>query len=254
MKLTVIILTKNVENQIEDCIKSVQPLDAEILILDDHSSDKTCSIALALGAKVSPVPDDMTGFGPKRQYAVSLATNDLVFHLDSDERVTPHLIAELKSCTKALKSSSIIEIPRLTYLFSKPVRHCGWYPDHKRRIYNRKHTNFSAALVHEDVEKKKDSELIRLKNPLLHYSYPTLASFYKKQALYPVLWGEEKALKHKQVSLLSIPFRAMFFFFKTYFLRLGFLDGKTGLWLALANMSYECSKYLCLYEASQKKK
>lgn len=253
MNLTVVILTKNEESNIRECISSVLPLRCEILVLDDHSSDHTCEIARSLGARVEAVPETVSGFGMKRQYASSLATHDLVFHLDSDERVNGELLFELNKVLEGLKSNTIIEIPRLTFLFSKPVRHCGWYPDHKRRIYNRLHTNFSQALVHEDVVLKKDSRIIRMKNPILHYSYPTLESFYKKQALYPVLWGQEKAIKGKKTGLLSIPFRAVFFFIKTYILRLGFLDGKTGLWLALANMSYECSKYLCLYEAQQKK-
>lgn len=252
MNLTVVILTKDEEENIKECIKSILPLNCEILVLDDHSRDHTCTIAGSLGARVETVPDRISGFGMKRQYATAIASHDLVFHLDSDERLSTEIISELKQTIDKVKSNTVIEIPRLTFLFSKPVKHCGWYPDHKRRIYNRRHTDFSSSLVHEDVILKKDSKLQRLKNSLLHYSYPTPASFYKKQALYPVLWGQDKAAKGKKTSLISIPFRALFFFIKTYILRLGFLDGRTGLWLAIANMSYECSKYLCLYEAQQK--
>ncbi len=252
MNLTVVILTKNEENNIKECIRSILPLNCEILVLDDHSSDQTCEFARQLGARVEAVPDSISGFGMKRVYATSLASHDLIFHLDSDERVDDKLILELRQTLKEITTDTVVELPRLTFLFSKPVRHSGWYPDHKRRIYNRQHTNFSQALVHEDVILRQDSKILRLNNPILHYSYPTLESFFKKQAFYPVLWGQEKAKKHKRTSLISIPFRAVFFFFKTYILRLGFLDGKAGLWLAIANMSYECSKYLCLYEAQKK--
>ncbi len=249
MNISVIILARNEEKNVGDCIKSLAPLCAEIIVLDDHSNDKTCEIAKSLGARVESVPESVTGFGEKRQYATALATHDVVFHIDSDERLQEKLIQEIEECVSCMESNEVIEIPRLTYLFGKPIRHCGWYPDYVRRIYNRKHTNFSKELVHESVPLKKDSRVKRLKTPLIHYSYPTLESYYKKQAIYPVLWGREKARHGKRTSLLSIPFRALFFFIKTYFIRFGFLDGKAGLWLSLANMSYECSKYLCLYEA-----
>lgn len=249
MDISVIILAKNEEKNIGDCIKSLAPLCAEIIVLDDHSSDKTCEIAKGLGARVESVPENVAGFGEKRQYATALATYDVVFHVDSDERLQEKLIQEIEESLSHLQDNEVIEIPRLTYLFGKPIRHCGWYPDYVRRIYNRKHTNFSKELVHESVPLKKDSRVKRLKTPLIHYSYPTLESYYKKQAIYPALWGREKVRQGKRTSLLSIPFRAMFFFIKTYFIRYGFLDGKAGLWLSLANMSYECSKYLCLYEA-----
>ena len=121
--------------------------------------------------------------------------------------------------------NTVFEIPRLTYLFGRPIRHCGWYPDYVRRIYNRRHTDFTNVLVHESVFIKKDSAIRKFKAPILHFSYPTLESYYKKQAVYPVLWGRENVI------------------------RWGVLDGRAGLWLSFANMSYECSKYLCLYEA-----
>lgn len=253
MKLSVIILAKNEEKNIKECIESVLPLQAEILVFDDHSTDRTCAIARELGARVEKAPDRFVGFGEKRRLATALASSDVVFHLDSDERVSLELVQEIETSVSRMQENEVIEMPRLTYLFGKPVRHCGWYPDYIRRIYNRKHTDFSETLVHESVVLKKDTVVKKLKTPVSHYSYPTLESYYKKQAVYPVLWGKEKARRGKRTTLLSVPFRALFFFIKTYFIRLGFLDGKIGLWLSLANMSYECSKYLCLYEEQNRK-
>lgn len=249
MELSVIILAKNEEANIKACIESVLPFKAEIIVLDDGSSDRTSELAKELGARVESVPKGVTGFGDKRRYATGLASHDVVFHLDSDERVQKELVHEIERELLHMSPNDIFMIPRLTYLFGKPIRHCGWYPDYVRRIYNRKHTDFSNVLVHESVLIKKDSVVRRFSIPLLHFSYPTLESYYKKQAVYPVLWGREKARQKKRTSLASIPLRAVFFFLKTYIVRLGFLDGKAGLWLSLANMSYECSKYLCLYEA-----
>ena len=249
MELSVIILAKNEENNIKDCIKSVLPLQAEIIVLDDGSTDRTCEFAEKLGARIEPVPKGVKGFGEKRCYATGLASHDVVFHLDSDERVQEELVHEIEKYIPHMGFNTVFEIPRLTYLFGRPIRHCGWYPDYVRRIYNRRHTDFTNVLVHESVFIKKDSAIRKFKAPILHFSYPTLESYYKKQAVYPVLWGRQKARQKKRTSLLSIPFRALFFFIKTYVIRLGFLDGRAGLWLSFANMSYECSKYLCLYEA-----
>ena len=251
--VSVIILTHNEEQNIKECIESVQALNAEILVLDDHSTDQTIEIAQSMGAVVLNVPDNIVGFGEKRRYAVAHAKNDWVLHVDSDERLTKELCDSLLGIQSKLEEKDIVELPRLTYLLGKPVRHCGWYPDFKRRFYNRRHTDFNSSLVHEDVLVKKDSALKKLKVPLLHFSYPTLESLFRKQIFYAQLWGREKAKQGRTTSLIAIPLRAIFFFIKTYIIRKGFLDGKTGLWLSIANMNYECSKYLCLY-AWQKKK
>lgn len=254
MELTIIILTHNEESRIRDCIKSVMPLGAQILVLDDQSTDSTCSIARSLGARVIDVPADVKGFGPKRRYAVAKASTNLVLHLDSDERITPELADEIKGLTGKLSEKTVVEIPRLTYLFGTPIRHCGWYPDFKRRLYDRRHTDFDEKLVHENVPVSTDTKVIRLKNPLLHYSYPTLESFWRKQAVYAALWGEDKARKGKTTTLSMIPLRALFFFIRSYVIRKGFLDGRAGLWLSIANMGYESAKYLSLYQCSKVRK
>jgi (heptosyl)LPS beta-1,4-glucosyltransferase len=251
MDLTVIVLTRNEERNIRQCLESARPLGAEMVVLDEHSTDATCSIARSMGARVIDVPDGVSGFGPKRRYAVSQASSSLVLHLDSDERLTPELAEEIKELLPKLDKTTVVEIPRLTYLFGTPIRHCGWYPDFKRRLYDRTHTDFDAKLVHEDVPLPEGSKVVRLRHPLLHYSYPTLDDFWRKQGSYPVLWGRDRAARGRRCSLASIPFRSLFFFIKTYFIRLGFLDGRAGLWLAIANMGYEASKYLSLYEAGR---
>lgn len=251
MDLTVIVLTCNEERNIRQCLESALPLGAQILVLDEHSTDGTCSIARAMGARVIDVPAGVKGFGPKRRYAVSKSSTDLVLHLDADERLTPELIAELKSILPSLERDSVVAIPRLTYLFGTPIRHCGWYPDRKRRLYDRSHTDFDEKLVHEDVPLPEGSRVVTLTHPLLHYSYPMLEDFWRKQGSYPVLWGRDRASRGKRCMLVSIPFRALFFFIKTYVIRMGFLDGRAGLWLSIANMGYEASKYLSLYEAGR---
>ena len=251
MELTVIILTHNEESRIRDCIQSAMQFASQILVLDEQSTDNTCSIARSLGARVIDVPADVKGFGPKRRFAVSKAATNLVLHLDSDERITTQLAAEIKDLAPKLHENTVLEIPRLTYLFGTPIRHCGWYPDFKRRLYDRRHTDFDEKLVHEDVPLPDDTKVIRLKNPLLHYSYPTLESFWRKQAVYAALWGENKARAGKTTSLAMIPLRAFFFFIRTYVFRKGFLDGRAGLWLSIANMGYEAAKYLSLYQCSR---
>ena len=250
--ISVIILTHNEEKNIRECIESALPLSGEILILDDHSTDETVKIALSLGAKVLNLHDNINGFGEKRRYATANARFDWVFHLDSDERISTELANSINDSFGTLRQQDVVSVARLTFLFGKPVHHCGWYPDCKRRLYNRKHTNFSDALVHEDVTLNTDSHIIKLKGDLFHYSYPTLESLLRKQIFYAQLWGRDKAKKGRKTSLTTIPFRALFFFLKTYIIRKGFLDGKIGLWLSIANMSYECSKYLCLYAEQNK--
>ena len=113
--LSVVIITKNVESLIAGAIKSAQFAD-EVLILDSYSEDKTCEIAKKMGAKVKS--SDWLGFGPQKNLAVSLASNDWVFVLDSDERITPELQKEIIRILKKPSSAGYL-VSRLNFFFWK---------------------------------------------------------------------------------------------------------------------------------------
>lgn len=252
MSLSVIILTKNEEANLEECIKSTQDLADEVVVFDSGSTDATRAIAQALGAKVFQSQEN-EGWGLKRQEAQRLAAGDWILHLDADERLTARLKAELKEKLANAKGHEIFAIPRANHLFSSPIRHCGWYPDYVLRCYKKDHTSYNDAGVHEHVQIKEDSKVIYLKEPMLHYTYIDLEQCLTKQRNYALAFAREKHAKGKKISLWTVGLRGLFSFLRVYVIRKGFLDGRWGLWNAFSTSTYTMNKYLALYVKQQGK-
>ena len=143
--LSVVIISKNEETYIGDAIKSADFAD-EVLLLDSCSSDNTCEVAKKLGARVES--HNWLGFGPQKNLAVSLAKNDWVFVLDSDERIPLKLQSEIVSTLKNPSFDGYF-VGRLNNFFGKNISTCGLYPDYSLRLFNRNKGNFNNAPIHE---------------------------------------------------------------------------------------------------------
>ena len=127
MGLSVILITKNEEANLKDCLESISFAN-EIIVVDSQSSDKTVEIAQSFGAKVENTRD-WPGFGPQKNRALNLATQDWVLSIDADERVTPELKNEILEVINGPSSSDCYAIPRLSWYCGKFMKHSGWYPD-----------------------------------------------------------------------------------------------------------------------------
>lgn len=252
MRLSAIVLTKNEERNIKDCLESLLDFADEILVIDSQSSDETVPIATKLGVKVINI-DTWQGWGIKRQEAQKFCQGDWILHLDADERLTPKLKEELNSYLEKASGNEIFAIPRANHLFGQRISHCGWYPDFVLRCYKKSFTSYNDAKVHEHVLTPQGSKIIYLKEPLIHYTYQTVDQCFFKQKNYSLAFAEQKDSKGKKVSLLSIPFRGLFSFIRVYLLRGGILDGKWGLWNAISTATYTVNKYLALYAKNHNK-
>jgi len=236
-KLSVIIITKNEAANIRACIESVAWTD-EVIVVDSGSSDATVEICRELGAQVHT--HDWPGFGIQKNRALSYATHEWVFAIDADERVTPDLQAQLiKSVNDNSKDG--FYVPRLSQFCGRFIRHCGWYPDYVLRLFRRGKGRFSDDMVHERVI--LDGTAGRLSSPLLHYSYLNEADVQRKTGQYASAGAMQMFKNGKTVSLADAPLRAGWAFVRTYFLRLGFLDGIAGLNIALMNARTTYLKY-----------
>ncbi len=249
--LSVIILTKNEARNISEAVASACLVADEVIVCDSGSTDNTAELARAAGARVETPEGPWTGFGNKRRFAQSKCRCEFVMHLDADERITEKGAAEIKEALGKAGGKTVLALPRLTRLLGDPVKHCGWYPDYVLRVYPKDYTQYDEAVVHENLLLPSDAQVIKLKEPLIHDSYDCLERLYEKQAAYALAYGEKK--RGKKVTLCGVLFKGMFAFFRTYFLRGGILDGKTGLMLSISNISYELNKYLAVYAVSQGK-
>ena len=187
-QLSVIIITCNEAANIEACLKSVSFAD-EVVVLDSGSSDGTPDMARALGAVVH-TSADWPGFGPQKNRALELAKFSWVLSLDADERVTNDLAQQIQAVVTADQPVAY-EIPRLTQFCGRWIHHCGWTPDHVLRLFQRGTARFSDDLVHERVLLAQGTPA-RLTQPLLHYSYPTPAHYWRKLEQYSQAWAQQR--------------------------------------------------------------
>lgn len=243
-KLSVIIITKNEEGNIRDCLASVAFSD-EIVVVDSGSSDSTVAICHELGAQVFE-NTDWPGFGPQKNRALSYASHEWIFSIDADERVTPELQAQIKAAMNGEHDGYFV--PRLSQFCGQFIHYCGWYPDYVLRLFKKSCAQFSDDVVHEHVilngrEKK-------LSSPLLHYTYLNMQDVERKTLQYAQAGAEKSFARGKRAHVWDAPVRGGWAFVRTYVIRAGFLDGKAGYQIAHMNakttyLKYQLLKQLC---------
>lgn len=246
--LSVVIITKNEESSIYDCIKSISWAD-EIIVVDANSSDKTASICKMLGAKVF-IQKEWLGFGPQKNLALSFASKDWVLSLDADEVVPHQLKDEIQEIIQSNPTNVAFKIPRSSSYCGQFIKYSGWSPDYVLRLFPREHGKFSDDLVHEKVI--FDGEIKSLKTPLIHTSYENLEDVLDKTNRYSTAGASMLHANGKTSSLSKAVFKGLWAFIRTYFLRLGFLDGRMGFVLAVSNAEATYYKYLKLNLLSKK--
>lgn len=241
--LSVVLIAKNEAERLDACLDSVQWAD-EIVVVDSGSSDATREIALRYTDKVFDIP--WRGFGPQKQAAVDLASNDWILNIDCDERVTPDLAAEIRAILASDSIMGAYSVPRRTFLGTREIRRCGWYPDRTIRLFDRRGARFSDSLVHERVV--TDGPVAHCRGHLLHYSFSGIGPLLTKLNHYSDLSARQMFEQGRRCTLFDLTVRPLFAFFKTYLLRLGVLDGIEGLEISTTTALLTFVKYVKLRE------
>jgi len=243
--ISVTILTKNSQKYLRKVLEGVKSFD-EVLLYDNGSTDTTLEIAKEFPF-VKVYKEDFYGFGPTHNKASSLAKNDWILSIDSDEIVSQTMVDEIIATD--LNPNHVYSFPRHNYYNGKFIRWCGWYPDRQVRLYNRTKTSFTPAQVHEAII-VKDVSSISLKGPLLHYSYDSHADFLAKMQAYSNLFAQQNCGKIKSSPCKAV-LHGLAAFFKGYILKRGFLGGYEGFVISVYNGNTAFYKYLKLYEANK---
>nr|WP_279611080.1 glycosyltransferase family 2 protein [Vibrio gelatinilyticus] len=239
-------IVKNESKHLKACLETVQGWVDEIVIMDSGSTDDTAEIAAEFGAKFH-VNADWPGFGPQRQLAQSHVESDFVFWLDADERVTPELKQRILDAVQQQKADTIFQFERLSWVFGRFIKHCGWYPDRVLRLYPTKLTQYDDSLVHEKVETTKSMKVETLKGDLIHYTYDDMNHYLVKSAGYAKAWAEQREKRGKTSSISQGIIHALACFVKMYIVKAGFLDGKQGFLLSLLSAHSTFVKYADLW-------
>lgn len=239
--ISVIIITLNEAKKIQACLESIKWVD-EIIVVDSGSTDNTVEICHQFTDNV--YVKDWPGFGPQKNRALTYATCDWILSIDADECVTLGLKEEIQRVISH-NIFEIYDIPRLSSFCGRYLHHGGWRPDYVTRLFKRESALFSNDLVHErlvfNVKKGK------LKESLVHASIDNLDSMLSKINAYSTAGTQRILDKEKKVGLLSALSHGFWIFFRTYFLRLGFLDGKEGFIMAVSAGENTYYRYLKAY-------
>ncbi len=246
--ISAVIIVKNGEKYLKECLDSLAGFE-EVVLVDTGSTDDTLEIARRY-ANVRIFEREFVGFGPTKNQAVSLATHDWVFSIDSDEVVTPELGWELHQME--LDDSRVYRVARQSYYDRKLIRGCGWYPDRVLRLFHREKTGFNNNQVHESVEVRPGMDVEDLGGRLKHYPYDSVESLIEKAQLYSRLYAEQN-----EGRLQASPFKALTHglaaFLKGYVLRRGYQDGYEGFVISVSQGLAAFLKYTKLYEANRRR-
>lgn len=247
--LSVVIITFNEEGNLPRTLESVKWAD-EIIVVDSGSTDRTVEIARSFGAKVFIEP--WKGFAAQKNSALEKATGDWILSLDADEEVSTELKTDVEQVICDQSPRDGYWIPRLNLFLGRSIRHGGYYPDPKMRLFRRDVARFEERLVHEDA--KLTGTTGTLTSPLIHHAYPTLSSYIEHMDRYSSLGAQMAVEKGRRgFSFVDIVLRPIFTFLYNYFIRLGFLDGREGLLLHLYHSGYVSWKYAKVWELTRKK-
>jgi glycosyltransferase involved in cell wall biosynthesis len=239
--LSAVIITYNEEANIARCIRSLKGISEQVLVVDSFSSDRTVEIAEAEGAEVQQHPFE--GHIQQKNHAMKQARYDRVLSLDADEELSPEA-AEAIGKAKAAFDKDAYSFPRMTEYCGQWIRHCGWYPDRKVRLWDRRKGRWGGMNPHDRVVMEQGARIGKLEGDLLHHSFPSIRSHVETANTFSDIVADELYSKGEKPRILfHLILNPSFTFFRKYFLQGGFKDGYYGFLICVISSYYNFLKY-----------
>lgn len=240
MKLSAVVITYNEEKNIGRCLESLSGVADEIIVVDSFSDDRTREICLSCGVRFEQ--HIFEGYIEQKNYALALAKYPFALSLDADEALS----GELKQSILNAKSNMLHDgytMNRLTNYCGQWIKHSGWYPDRKLRLWNISKGRWGGTNPHDKVIMEKGSFVSHLKGDILHYSYYTRAEHKAQMERFSAIAAQALFDKGVKADWFKITMRPVWRFIKAYFLKAGFLDGKNGFIISLSSARVTYLKY-----------
>ena len=255
--LSVVLITRNEAANLPRTLASVRLFLAiahEVVVVDSGSTDTTVKIARDFGARV--IEEPWKGFAAQKNSAIEHTTGDWILSLDADEEISIELAREIQNLLASNPPFAAYTIPRLNHFLGRPLRHGGYWPDPKLRLFRSEAGRFADRPVHETLH--SDSPAGQLKGHLIHHCYPTIADYIEHMDRYSTLGAQALvAAGRAGSSWLWLTWNAVLnpvaTFLYNYFFRLGFLDGREGLLQHLNHSVYIHWKYAKAWHAARDK-
>jgi len=244
--LSAIIITLNEEKNIGRCLESLKSVVDEILVVDSFSTDRTKEICTSHGIRF--IQNEWKGYSSQKNFAQNLAAHDFIISLDADEALSKELSESILKA-KNLDVINIYSFNRLTNYCGKWIRHGGWYPDIKIRMYDRKKCKWEGS-IHERLSYPKEEKVILLEGDCHHYTFYTVEEHMKQVEKFTTLMAEEEFSKGRRAGWLRITFSPVIKFIRDYIIRGGFIDGKEGFLISRISAYATFLKYTKLRKKS----
>jgi glycosyltransferase involved in cell wall biosynthesis len=250
VKISAVIITFNEEKNIERCILGLLPIADEIVILDSFSTDSTRAVAEKYGVKFFTHAFD--GHIEQKNRVLEYASHDICFSVDADEVPDEKLQKEILKIKQNFNADGY-SMNRLTNYCDKWIKHGGWYPDRKLRIWNKNKGKWGGTNPHDEFFMEKDAKIVHLNGNLLHYSYYSIRGHMEQVQKFTDILASAMLKKGKHGSLFKIIFSPFFKFIQSYIMQKGFLDGYFGFVIAIISSHATFLKYIKLRELETKK-
>ena len=209
MRISVTVITLNEEEHLGRCLESVRGVADELIVVDAGSHDRTCAVAARLGARV--YKRDWTNYADQKNFAAAQASHQWILSLDADECLSPALKKQLLEVKSHPAPANAYEFPRRAFYLGRWIRHCGWYPDRKPRLYRRRHGQWVGDYVHEHLA--CDGPVGRLKGDLLHYTCDSVSDHARRVGKYTSLAARDlqaRGIRSDPLKILGSPIAAFF--------------------------------------------
>ncbi len=241
VELSVVIITFNEEHNIERCINSVKEIADDITVVDSNSTDKTVEICKRMGANV--FYQDFLGHVEQKNFAITKAKFPHILSLDADEALDEKLAEEIKKVKQNWECDGY-SMNRLTNYCGKWIRHCGWYPDTKFRLWDSRKGKWQGINPHDEYVMDKGSSVKHLKGDIQHFSYNSIRDHISQVNYFTDILSKASLQKGKRSNMLKILFSPLFKFYRDYIFKLGFLDGYYGFVICMISSHATFLKYV----------
>ncbi len=250
MKLSVVIITYNEEDRLEDALKSCREVADEIVVVDSFSTDNTVGVAEEYNAAV--YKNKFQDYGTQKNFALDKASFPWVLNLDADERLSDPLreeILKLKSMEESQIGADGFLIKRKTAYMGRWIIHSGWYPDRKLRLFKKEKSRWHGR-IHEGL--RLDGTTTKLEGDILHFTYRDITDHISRLNRYSRMQAEDMVKKGKGLLYLRALLLPPITFIRFYIWKMGILDGFPGFVIALVSSWSTAMKYLKAIELKRK--